>query len=228
MKDLIYKIIDWLLPQNPQVKFLEQLGPDGLFQKLPRSENWDLDLNKTGGIEAKAIFNYRHSLCRQAIWEIKFRGNQKLILDFSTLLYEFILEEISELQTFKNYSEIILLPIPSSSKRRRERGFNQCELIVNELIKEDKRRNQNNFTANNKLLIKNTYTNKQSRTHGRSARLNNVINTMQTNNRFITGDKKTLYILIDDVITTGATMAEAVRVLKQAGVKNIIGFALAH
>ncbi len=222
------KIIDLILPQTEAVKFLESLGPDGLFQKLPRSENWDLDLKKTGGIETKAIFNYRHSLCRQAIWEIKFRGNQKLIQDFSTLLYEFILEEISELQTFKNYSEIILLPIPTSAKRRRERGFNQCELIVNELVKEDKRRNQNNFTAKNKLLIKNTYTAKQSRTHGRSARLNNVINTMQTNNRFITRDQKTLYILIDDVITTGATMAEAVRVLKQAGAKNIIGLALAH
>ncbi len=228
MYNFLNKLIDLILPQTENVKFLESLGADGLFQKLPRSENWDLDLQKTGGVEARAIFNYRHQLCRQAIWEIKFRGNQKLIQDFSTLLYEFILEEISELQTFKNYSEIILVPIPTSARRRRERGFNQCELIINELIKEDKRRSQNNFTTNNKLLIKNTYTNKQSRTHSRSARLNNVINTMQTDNRFITGDQKTLYILIDDVITTGATVTEAVRALKQAGAKNIMAFALAH
>lgn len=227
MYNFLNKLFDFILPQTESVKFLESLGPDGLFTEIPRSEVWDLN-DKTSGIPARAIFSYHHPLCRQAIWEIKFRGNQKLIQGFSSLLYEFILEEISEIQTFKNYSEIILIPIPTSAKRRRERGFNQCELIVNELIKEDKRRNQNNFTTNHKLLIKNTYTNKQSRTHGRSARLNNVINTMHVDNRFITENQKILYILIDDVITTGATITEAVRVLKQAGAKNVIVFALAH
>ena len=35
-------------------------------------------------------------------------------------------------------------------------------------------------------------------------------------------------ILIDDVITTGTTMNEAVKALKKAGSKNILCFSLAH
>ena len=35
-------------------------------------------------------------------------------------------------------------------------------------------------------------------------------------------------LLIDDIITTGATMTEARRALRAAGVKEIFGLAIAH
>jgi competence protein ComFC len=35
-------------------------------------------------------------------------------------------------------------------------------------------------------------------------------------------------ILIDDVTTTGATLSEARKVLKQAGAKKVIAFTIAH
>lgn len=266
---LTEKMADILIPKEKSVKILESLGPDGLYLNIPRSENFDLPAlpfdREQAGFETdkiKAIFNYKTPLCRQAIWEVKYRANKKLIRDFSLLLYEYILEELSDLETFNDFKNIVLLPIPASPKRTREKGFNQCVLICRELIKIDKGRNGNNFTLMEKFLIKKQDTVHQARVSNRKARLKNLINTFSINSeqapgklserlvrvkwRELTGglsltnhyesfpDARPLgdysFIIIDDVITTGATMNEAFRTLKKAGInpKKIRGFALAH
>lgn len=244
MNNILTIIADFLLPKDKSVKILEALGPDGLFANIPRSENFDFETDKI-----KAIFNYKTPLCRQAIWEVKYRANKKLIQDFSLLLYDYILEELADLETFNNFKNIILIPIPSSPKRTREKGFNQCILICRELIKIDKERNGNNFNLLENFLIKKEDTIHQARVSNRKNRLKNLINTFSVNtkppNPLVRGkksitpppDKEGLgevfdhsFIIIDDVITTGATMNEAFRALKEFNIptKKIRGFALAH
>ena len=223
---IVEKVADILIPKEKSVKALETLGTDGIFGKIPRSENFDIETDKI-----KAIFNYKTPLCRQAIWEIKYQANKKLIQDFSLLLYEYILEELTDLETFNNFKNIILIPIPSSPKRTREKGFNQCILICQELIKIDQERNSNNFTLLDNFLIKQNDTEHQARVSKRSKRLKNLINTFSINGAAKPGGKGNYsFIIIDDVITTGATMNEAFRALKGAGIssKKIRGFALAH
>lgn len=268
LKKIVDITADILIPKENRVKLLERLGPDGLFENIPRSENFDLPTQ--AGFDTtkiKAIFNYKTILCRQAIWEIKYRANNKLIRDFSLLLYEFILDELSDLETFDNFKKPILIPIPSSKSRTREKGFNQCILITRELIKIDKERKGNNFTSLENFLIKKVDTPHQARVSNRKKRLENLKNTFsinecsgpvtQNNSLRLTrtnhsesflsnGSLRNLnnsaefppigpvkiseysFIIIDDVITTGATMHEAFRVLKSAGIKKIRGFALAH
>lgn len=241
----IDKFTDILLPKEKNVILLEELGPDGLFEKIPRAENFDFETDKI-----KAIFNYKTVLCRQAIWEVKYRANKKLIRDFSLLLYEYILEEISDLDTFNNFKNPILIPIPCSKEREKEKGYNQCTLIVRELIKIDRERGGNNFTSLENFLIKNADTPHQTKVSNRKKRLENVKGSFSINEsvrpgfgnyleaiRFpLSGEvfsgtrpiNNSSFIIIDDVITTGATMNEAFRVLKSAGIKKIRGFALAH
>ena len=213
------------MPKEEKVRALEALGPDGLFENIPRSENFDFATDKI-----KAIFDYKTPLCRQAIWEIKYRANQKLIRDFSLLLYDYILEELSDLETFSNFKNIILLPIPSSPAREREKGFNQCILICQELIKIDRERNNKTFTIVKDFLIKEQDTVHQARVSNRKMRLKNLQNTFSTKNNQGLILNNHSFIVIDDVITTGATMTEAFRALKVAGipVRKIRGFALAH
>jgi competence protein ComFC len=220
--NLIEKVADVLMPKEKSVKILEALGPDGIFDNIPRSENFDFETDKI-----KAIFNYKTPLCRQAIWEVKYRANKKLIRDFSLLLYEYILEELTDLETFNNFKNIILLPIPASPKRTREKGFNQCILICRELIKIDKERNSNNFNLLENFLIKENETEHQARVSNRKKRLENLKGTFSINGN---PPSNSSFIIIDDVITTGATMNEAFRALKETGVntKKIRGFALAH
>jgi ComF family protein len=218
------RIVDFFLPKEDRVRFLERLGPDGLFTHIPRAENFDFPTNKI-----RAIFNYKTTLCRQAIWEIKYRANRKLIRDFSLLLYEYILEELTDLETFANFKNITLLPIPASPARNREKGFNQCVLICRELIRIDRDRKQNNFALLENFLIKKNDTVHQARVSNRRARLKNLVNTFSINQN-IEVKPDSSYLIIDDVITTGATMTEAFRALTTAGIppKKIRGFALAH
>lgn len=227
--EFVGKIIDYvanfLLPKEEKVIYLEKLGPTGLFENIPRAENFDFNTNKI-----KAIFNYKTTLCRQAIWEIKYRANKKLIRDFSLLLYEFILEELTDLETFENFKNIILLPIPSTTSRLREKGFNQCILICEELIKIDQERESRIFGMAKNFLVKKIETKHQVRVSNRKMRLNNLKNTFVISNKACATLSSKSFIIIDDVITTGATMNEAFRALKEAGVlpKKVRGYALAH
>ena len=118
----------------------------------------------------------------------------------------------------------ILLPIPISSKRRRERGWNQCEIIAEELEKLDK---GENFEFRKNILIKNKNTGDQVG-RGRAARLKNLENSFTIKNENAVRDR--FVIVLDDVITTGATIEEARRVLRSLGVagQNILFLAIAH
>lgn len=208
-------LTDLLLPKEEKVKLLETLGPTGLCENIPLTEH------------PQALFCYKNSLCRQAIWEIKFRGNKKLIHDFSLLLYEHIIEELGDPVAFSNFKNIVLLPVPSSKSSAREKGFNQCVLICRELIRIDQERNQKTFALVENLLTKKVNTPHQSRARNRQERLNNLKNTFEVKNPDLNLADFS-FLLIDDVITTGATMTESFRALEEAGAKRIMGVAIAH
>lgn len=224
---ILNKVVDILLPKESEVSKLESLGVGGLFDSIPRAGEFDFETEKI-----KAVFSYQNPLCRQAIWEIKYRANQKLIRDFSHILYDFILEELSDLKTLADFQTILLVPVPSSKDSVRAKGFNQCQLIIHELIKIAKERQQNNFLAFDNLLVKKINTSHQSKTHSRQERLENLKNTFTINQAVLEKNNldlnNNLVVLIDDVITTGATMNESFRALRVAGARKIVGFALAH
>ena len=77
------------------------------------------------------------------------------------------------------------------------------------------------------FLIKENETEHQARVSNRKKRLENLKGTFSINGN---PPSNSSFIIIDDVITTGATMNEAFRALKETGVntKKIRGFALAH
>jgi len=225
LQKIFEQIINLLLPKEAKVKFLENLGPNGLSEHIPKADNSDLQSEKL-----QALFNYKNSYCRQAIWEIKYRANKKLIRDFSLLLYDQLISELSDLKTFQNFKSMNIIPVPSSRKSQQEKGFNQCFLIGQELIKIDRERKQNTFILCTDLLIKKIETPHQTKVRNRKNRLENLQNTFTVNKKYWQ-NKSTqieLFILIDDVITTGATMTESFRALQEAGASNIIGLALAH
>lgn len=227
LKNISYAFLECianiLIPKSEMVKKIEKMGTESLFEKIPKAITIDNDYTK-------AMFSYKNSLCRQAIWEIKFRANPKIISPFSQLLYEFIIDELSDLKVFSDFTDPILVPIPSSRARLKEKGFNQCTLIVKELKKIDDECDKKNFDIVTNLLIKNRDTQHQVAIKNRNKRLNNLVNSFEINK--YEAKKHSLQdrcvIVIDDVITTGATMKEASRVLKKAGAKKVIGFALAH
>ncbi|MBP6858037.1 MAG: ComF family protein [Candidatus Pacebacteria bacterium] len=165
------------------------------------------------------LYDYGNVLVSEAIWNLKYKhkGQEAKLLtkNASVLLSEIIAEHLQS----DTPSNIVLVPVPQYRKKTETRGFNQSTLIAKWFASE---------IPNSKVqevLIKNKETVPQSHLSDRKMRLKNIANTMVVKNKV---DRDKIYIVVDDVTTTGATFLEATRALKSAGAKNILCIALAH
>ncbi len=105
-----------------------------------------------------------------------------------------------------------LIPIPLHSLKLRERTYNQSEMIAKGISFITK------IPTNTKILYRRKNT--QSQTHlNFEERQINVSDAFEIRNKKIIENKN--IILIDDVITTGATIGEAAKELKKNGAKLI-------
>ena len=76
------------------------------------------------------VFDYSDRRVKKAIKLFKYGNRRSLAKVFAELVYNnTLLEELSELRLTKNFTEALLVPIPISGKRFRERGYNQMELV---------------------------------------------------------------------------------------------------
>ncbi len=170
-------------------------------------------------------FDYRHPPIKKALWLLKYKNKRQLALTFAQVLHGRIVEELSELSIMENFRNPLLIAIPLSKKRYRERGYNQSDLIAKGLAQIDK---NENFTVVKHILIKTKDVEHQARIRSRSERLKNIVGSFG----IPTGKEHTVHkrniILIDDILTTGATLSEAKKVLKQAGARKVIAFTVAH
>ena len=171
------------------------------------------------------IFDYRHPPIKKALWLLKYKGKKRLANIFAEVLYGRILEELADLSVMENFREAILVPIPLSGGRRRERGYNQAELICEELIKLDI---EKNLRLEKNVLQKIIDTRHQARIENRAERLKNVVGSFAVKIENADKIKNRNIILIDDITTTGATLSEARKILKQGGARKLIAFTIAH
>ena len=181
------------------------------------------------------LYDYRHPAIKKSLWFLKYKGKERLAKIFAEIIYEKILEELSELAILENFIDPILMPIPLSPKRYRERGYNQAALICEELININKdahlRHGVNgelNFSMENNILIKPKETEHQARIKNRNMRLKNLVGSFAIKNEKQNLIKGRNIILIDDITTTGATLNEAKKILKHAGARKVIAFTVAH
>ncbi|MCE9549153.1 hypothetical protein K8Q98_02020 [Candidatus Nomurabacteria bacterium] len=173
------------------------------------------------------MYEYRHPPIKKSIWLLKYGGKKELANIFAEIMHGRILEELAEFNIMYNFREPLLVPIPLSKERYKERGFNQAELICKKLVEID---NNANFKLLKEVLIKPTNTLHQAKIENRAKRMKNIIGSfaIKDGGGNLELIKNRNIMLIDDVTTTGATLSEAKKVLKQAGAKKIIAFTLAH
>lgn len=169
-----------------------------------------------------SIYDYRHPPIKKAIWLLKYKGKIKIAEILAESLYNRILEELSDLEKLENFTNPILIPIPLSNKRMKERGYNQSELIAVKI--RNNFNNQIEFKKN--ILIKNKETEHQAKIRNKNKRLINIRGTFSIKQKDEIKNRN--IILIDDVTTTGATLSEAKKILKENGAKKIIAFTIAH
>lgn len=120
----------------------------------------------------------------------------------------------------QDLSEIAyIIPVPLHKVRKRERGFNQSEILAEILGVEL------NLKVDKSVLSRIRNTKDQTKL-SEEERKQNVTGAFKVQDELqILKDKK--IILVDDVITTGATLKECAQVLKQAGAQKILGVTIA-
>ena len=121
---------------------------------------------------------------------------------------------MAQLDLYTN--DFIIIPVPLSQKRLKWRGFNQAEEIAKNLSI------YLEIPILNNILIKNKDTTFQSKLSNEERKIN-LLNTFNCNENM--ENKKIL--LVDDIYTTGSTMEECSKVLKQSKAKEIIGITIA-
>lgn len=161
--------------------------------------------------ETIVLFSFAHAPIRSLIHEAKYHGNERAFTLLAHALSEY-LENRDPLETE------VIVPIPLGSARRRKRGFNQIEEIVRRAIKTP------NLTIDTNILERTRETASQITLprHEREENMRGAFGAAHPLNPAYT------YIVIDDVVTTGATLQAAIDALKEAGAKHIIPLALAH
>lgn len=159
---------------------------------------------------------YKDKLLSDLIINFKFGYNKELVEPLFLFLKEAIDKKIL-IDNFSNnnWDNILIIPVPLHKKRLKWRGFNQSELLAREL--------SNYYKWPLSLdLIKIKKTTPQAEL-SEEKRLNNLVGVFKWNGPKINQD----ILLIDDVITSGATIAETERILIAAGANRIIKMAIA-
>src|SRR3989338_11582759 len=123
-------LLDLLFPPPPLVRELLRMDTAEFVERAPRAV-------ARAGDGIISLFEYADPLVRQAVWELKYRGNKKIARLLAAVLYDELLAFLGEYAPLTNFTEPLLIPIPLSPKRERERGFNQCELLCEALMRLD-------------------------------------------------------------------------------------------
>lgn len=157
-----------------------------------------------------ALWHYEDNV-RRSILRYKFYGARSNAVSYGRLLAMKILRDLPD-----SYDVITWVPV--SWWRKLRRGYDQVELLAREVGKE--------LDLEPVQILKKIRNNPpQSGIFGQAERRANVIGVYEVRNRDAFMGRRVL--LLDDVITTGATVGECARVLLTAGAKEVHCAALA-
>ncbi|MBI2100515.1 MAG: ComF family protein [Candidatus Vogelbacteria bacterium] len=204
-------LLDLFLPQNclgcgrPRerlcVRCLNELPPQNVEEKGVLS-----------------IFDYQTPLIKKAIWRLKYNKERPIALRLGQELGQRTRGRLP----WPKRGRVLAIPIPLGRQRLAERGFNHAALIAKAFADSALDR----FEFADQILVKIRDTPTQVSIKNRSARLANLAGAFAVRNPALVAGQTV--ILIDDVTTTGATLAEAKQTLKRAGAKQVIALALAR
>jgi len=138
-------------------------------------------------------------------------------------------EQASQLPgIFLNFNKNLIIPVPLHKKRKRWRGFNQAEVITDVLV------NYFNLDISIDRLVRIKHKKPQAKL-GEADRKTNIVGCFawlalpnkENKKRPSLDLAGQNIILIDDVVTTGSTLNECAKVLKQAGANEVWGLVVA-
>lgn len=159
---------------------------------------------------------YKNLLVRELIRAFKYHYVRELAAPLSQLT----IRAMENLGFGFQKIDFVVIPVPLFKHRLHYRGFNQAELIAEEIAKRFKLPIQTNAL---KRKISRAPQAKISDIEKRKA---NIKNSFGIGTEINSIENK-IVLLVDDVITTGATLSEAARILKQNNAKEVWSITIA-
>ena len=210
MKKILEKIINIIYPQTCSIcgklnvnalcnKCSKKLEEEYFFEK----DNYQKEAEKNF-IEHYYFFRYKDLIRRQII-SLKF--NERPYIS-QTITY-FLKKMKKSFEKLKIYDIIVVVPV--SKKRKKERGYNQSELLAKAISKTLKIPIAKNVLVKIKNTVPQSSLNKEQRAE-------NAKGVYSASNYIKIRDKKIL--LIDDIYTTGSTLNECANALVKKGIKR--------
>ena len=169
----------------------------------------------------ESFFPYQNKQVKDMLWALKYDNHKHVAELFGAVIAENLDARVEEAALFKKQNNLVIIPIPLSSKRLYERGYNQSELLAKSIVKHSLQNLQ--LTTN---VLKRKHTKRQAHTNSKQERKQNARNTFYVRNKHLIKDRDIL--LIDDIVTTGATLTEARRKLKTSGARSVRAIVVAH
>lgn len=216
MKNLLKAIMDLVYPQslycNCCGNLIDETREYHLCDHCIRHIRWSID-------EPKELDNIKIFRCteygiyeRTLIFSLKYSGKKYIARDIGKI--------IADRLSLENLDYNLIIPIPMYKAKERKRGFNHAALISRYLSEEVY------VPWSDKCLIRAVDT-KPMRGLSPREREENIKNSFQINEKCAKMLQGKSILIIDDFFTTGSTVKEAVRILKESGVAGISFIAFA-
>jgi len=217
MKNFFVSLFDLIFPRRPNDAAIADISPADFYEKIPRWDAREIYPNM------HAIFRYKDPTAKAMVKEFKSSRNEHAARIGAHALASFLQES--------GIDDAIIIPMPISKKRRKKRGYNQCEFILVFFMREVASTDLSSLGLNAHFEIRTDILEKTIDTP--KLALQNRAARLQANKGAfkalapLSHIKKQI-IVIDDVITTGSTMHSALEALRHAGAKNVFGVGIAH
>lgn len=167
-------------------------------RKVPHTDRW------------AAVWKYEGHV-RDSLIRYKFANRQSYAVPYGRMMALTVQRELDEPFDYIAY-------VPISAQRKRHRGYDQVELLAEVISKELR-------LPYRRVLTKIRHNDPQSGIEDAAMRRANVLNAYRVTKPEEVAGKHIL--LLDDIITTGATIGECARMLRLAGAETICGLSVA-
>jgi len=158
----------------------------------------------------RAVFKF-DTVIRRAVHDLKYRGVKSLCQPLGRLMGEYFIRQ--------QIPGRVLVPVPLHPKRLKDRGYNQSELLADEIGR------WVDLPVVTACLTRDSFRLPQAKTGSIKERQENVKGAFICKNTELKGQE---ILLIDDVTTTGATLEACSVALKDAGVSKVWALVLAR
>ncbi len=192
-------LLNAILPLRERLRRVREVSPED----IPLSPT----VHELLGTRITTLMDYENKTVADLIQSLKYDGSSRAARLLATAVAEYLSEEIATERQFSQ-KKILIVPVPLHTTRKRERGFNQIETILNHLPGDVLPYMK--FSA-----LERVRATKQQTRLSRHERLSNVAGAFRVIDPDSVHGAK--IFLIDDVTTTGATLVNAATPLRRAG-----------